>query len=530
MNAQWKNWKWVVGGLIAVSALTGCIAQNNPSGEEDGQVEDQGETAYITEEIASMGDVLMASALLKAGADSARGGEKVVDPLHLMASCTCFVRKAEFTGVNGFERDRMDTVVLIDSSGKRMDRLHPGKAAEIRHNRHVVKSRNGVAADFHMNTIMTPKQEGAAVYGVWNGTISGSFKGAGITAGEIKDVERQFVPGRFGLPLAGSIRLVFGRFELDIVFEGDGKGTASLTNTRSGKERNKDFDLSGTADDNAIMPRDTIVVDGKPRTFLVYAPTGAAPSQGLPVVLMIHGTGQNGQIFYESSYWKEKAEAEKFLAVFPDALPYCIMGKSGPYPHSEKWNSGPDVIPCAGVTMEDDMKFIRALIDTIKSRHTVDAKRLYASGFSNGGEMTRRLWREAGDLFAAVASSAAFGYDTTAPTELIPYFLTLGNLDDLVSEGTGIPVPMPMDSTLFQNQGMAAARDLILRQMGLTGTAPVTETADKTTTFHYSSPAVPGLEFNWMNVEGLFHQYANGTNHRVRYADIFWDFFKQYSK
>jgi hypothetical protein len=249
MNARWENWKRVAGGRFAVPALTGCLTRNNPSGEEDDQVEDRDEAAYFTQEIGSMGDVLMASALVKAGADSARGSEKVVDPLHFVDSCTCFVRKAEFTGVNGFERDRMDTVVLIEA------------------------------------------------------------------------------------------------------------------------------------------------------------------------------------------------------------------------------------------------------------RHPVDAKRIYASGFSNGGEMVRRLWREDGDLFAAAASSAGFGIDTTAPTVLIPYFLTLGNLDDLVSDGTGMPVPMPMDSTLFQNAGLAAARDLILRHMGLTGTAPVTGTTAKTTTFHYSSPAVPGLEFNWMNVE-----------------------------
>jgi polyhydroxybutyrate depolymerase len=506
------------------------MVQDNPSGEQDGQVEDQGESAYFTEEIGSMGDAWMSSALLKVGANSARVGEKVVDPLHYVESCSCFVRKAEFNGANGFERDRMDTIVLIDSSGDKMDHLNPGKAAEIRHNRHVVKSRNGVAADFHMNTIMTPKWDGPDLDAVWNGTISGSFKGASITAGEIKDVKRQFDTSRFGLPLAGSIYLVFGKFELEIVFEGEGKGTASLTNTQSGKVRTKDFDL-GKAEDTVVkMQRDTIVVNGKPRTFLVHVPTSVVPAQAVPVVLMIHGSNQNGQIFYEDSFWKEKADAEKFIAVFPDALPYCIVEDSVQHQNVEKWNSGSHLTPCQGVAMEDDMKFIRTLVDTIKARHTVDAKRIYASGFSNGGEMTRKLWREAGDLFAAIASSSGFGNDTAAPSVLIPFFMSMGNKDDKISAGYGIPVPMPTDSTLFQNKAMAAARDLILRHMGLTGTAPVTKITDKTTTFHYSSPTVPGLEFNWMNVEGLYHQYANGINHRVHYANVFWDFFKRYSK
>jgi polyhydroxybutyrate depolymerase len=55
----------------------------------------------------------------------------------------------------------------------------------------------------------------------------------------------------------------------------------------------------------------------------------------------------------------------------------------------------------------DDVSFILALIDRFRAEHAVDAKQVYAFGYSNGGHMAFRLAMEAPDEIAAIAAMAA---------------------------------------------------------------------------------------------------------------------------
>ena len=55
----------------------------------------------------------------------------------------------------------------------------------------------------------------------------------------------------------------------------------------------------------------------------------------------------------------------------------------------------------------DDVSFIGALIDRFKAGYAIDAKRVYAFGYSNGGHMAFRLAMEAPDEVAAIAAVAA---------------------------------------------------------------------------------------------------------------------------
>jgi polyhydroxybutyrate depolymerase len=49
------------------------------------------------------------------------------------------------------------------------------------------------------------------------------------------------------------------------------------------------------------------------------------------------------------------------------------------------------------------------VLASLKADYKVDESRIYATGHSNGGGFTYLLWRTRGDLFAAVAPSAASG-------------------------------------------------------------------------------------------------------------------------
>ena len=53
-----------------------------------------------------------------------------------------------------------------------------------------------------------------------------------------------------------------------------------------------------------------------------------------------------------------------------------------------------------------DLKFFDAVLASIEQDYKVDAKRIYATGHSNGGSFTYLLWGTRGDVFAAVAPCA----------------------------------------------------------------------------------------------------------------------------
>lgn len=67
----------------------------------------------------------------------------------------------------------------------------------------------------------------------------------------------------------------------------------------------------------------TLFVNNETRNLVIFKPSGIPPPGGYPLVFMLHGTNQSGSQFYNISGWKEVAEREKFIVVFPTALIYC---------------------------------------------------------------------------------------------------------------------------------------------------------------------------------------------------------------
>ena len=61
----------------------------------------------------------------------------------------------------------------------------------------------------------------------------------------------------------------------------------------------------------------------------------------------------------------------------------------------------------AGDNGDRDLKFFDAVLALLKQDYNVDAKRIYATGHSNGGGFTYLLWLTRNDVFAAVAPCAA---------------------------------------------------------------------------------------------------------------------------
>jgi polyhydroxybutyrate depolymerase len=114
-------------------------------------------------------------------------------------------------------------------------------------------------------------------------------------------------------------------------------------------------------------------------------------------VILLHGYSASGSI--QDLYFGMTAVSDKrgFLYAFPDGL---IDTSSKRY-----WNAT-DACCDLGGTNVDDSTYISSLITQIQARYTVDAKRIFLVGHSNGGFMSYRMACDHSDQVAAIASLA----------------------------------------------------------------------------------------------------------------------------
>ncbi|MDB5102750.1 MAG: hypothetical protein JWP91_439 [Fibrobacteres bacterium] len=210
--------------------LAGCLTKN-----EDASYNSDGQSAYVASEVDQMGQVYdQISVDGPAAKTSSLGltitGEKVIEPFKYDSACTCFIRHATYSNIEGFERDRVDSVTLLDSSGATMDRFQKARVSKIIHKRHVVKSKNGKEADIHLAFTVDIKTDAGVRKGEWNGTMIGTYNGQEFKSGSISKVIRVWEDGRFHFPEAGTITLDRPVLSFLVEFLGDGKAKVTITN------------------------------------------------------------------------------------------------------------------------------------------------------------------------------------------------------------------------------------------------------------------------------------------------------------
>ncbi len=181
-----------------------------------------------------------------------------------------------------------------------------------------------------------------------------------------------------------------------------------------------------------VPPR--IALGADHRIAFIHVPRGYRSRAPAPLVLEFHGAGRDatGAGYLRSSPLERLSDRVGFLDVFPQGLRYT-NGNLG-------WNAyGPVLDPVA------ELPFVERLIARMRSLFCVDARRIYASGISNGANMVNYLaCRPAERLIAAVAPVAGpmYGQDDgpCAPARPIP-ILDVHSVDDPVVPYAGLPSP-----------------------------------------------------------------------------------------
>ena len=173
----------------------------------------------------------------------------------------------------------------------------------------------------------------------------------------------------------------------------------------------------------------TVDVDDRRRSYLIHVPASYNPRQPTPVVLIFHAALLNAQQMVQFCGLNEKAEAERFLAVYPNGTGWVARMLT--------WNAG----VCCGQAERnnvDDVAFTRALLDDLATVANVDAKRVYATGMSNGAMLVYRLAAELSDRIAAVAPVAGpMGLETCHPDRPVSVIHFHGDDDRFAPFGGG---------------------------------------------------------------------------------------------
>ncbi len=155
---------------------------------------------------------------------------------------------------------------------------------------------------------------------------------------------------------------------------------------------------------NSITAQETIektlIHDNETREYTIYIPASYNKTSKVPIIFNFHGG--SGDIASQIAIADMKAIADTagFIPVYPQALPDPNDGGSTNWTHKEP-------------TTVDDIYFVAAMIDTLASEYNIDVNRVYACGYSNGGEFSFELACRLNDRIAAVGVVARSMYIKT---------------------------------------------------------------------------------------------------------------------
>ncbi|HWN11143.1 MAG TPA: dienelactone hydrolase family protein [Pyrinomonadaceae bacterium] len=127
--------------------------------------------------------------------------------------------------------------------------------------------------------------------------------------------------------------------------------------------------------------KNTVESEGKKRSYYLLVPVSVTPAQPAPLIVMLHGSGRTGRVLLE--HWQKLAERDGIILAGPDSR------------SSSGW-----AIP------EDGPKFLRDLVEEIKSKHPVDPRRVYLFGHSAGAIFGLFISTLESEYFTAAAVSA----------------------------------------------------------------------------------------------------------------------------
>lgn len=267
-----------------------------------------------------------------------------------------------------------------------------------------------------------------------------------------------------------------------------------------------------------------LLVDGRQRSYRLHLPPGYRQGARAPLILAFHGRGGDGAWMEHLTGLSRLSDTAGFDVAYPDGL-----DKSWHY------GSGPD-----------DVAFVDALLAHLRRTLSVDDRRIYATGISDGGFFSQYLACRRPGALAAIAPVAASLTDgiaaLCAATPPLPVAAVFGTADPIVpwaGKRTGLPLLNFLsapDSVAFwaRHDGCAAVPSVQL----LPDRDPADGTRVRQDTYRGCRP---GTEVVFYAVLGGGHTWPGGaqflpagivgrTSRDVDASQRIWDFFAQHPR
>jgi polyhydroxybutyrate depolymerase len=262
------------------------------------------------------------------------------------------------------------------------------------------------------------------------------------------------------------------------------------------------------------------------RPYRIHVPESYDPKKPMPVVVVLHGAMMQAQVMEWFCGLSKTADESGFIAVYPTGTGLLPTWNAGVFPG--KLNG----------ERADDVKFIGKVLDDLATVLTIDRKRVYAAGVSNGAMMAYRLAVEMPERIAAIAAvGGVMCLEKPEPKTPVPILHFHGTKDGLVPFGGtkngGGPYPFPsvdecLEPWLKINEcsdkpkvtELPAKEDKlrVLRKDYRTG-------KEKAPVILY---VIEGGGHTWPGMD-RHAAFLGATTHNISANELMWEFFRQFA-
>ena len=269
---------------------------------------------------------------------------------------------------------------------------------------------------------------------------------------------------------------------------------------------------------------ESINVNGVTRSYILYVPASYVPGTPAPLLFNFHGYTSSASVQLAYGDFRPIADVEGFLLAVPQGLPLPGTGQ----PH---WNVG----GWTTASQSDDLGFTDAMIAEISTNYTVDDRRIYSTGFSNGGFFSFELACQRSHVIAAIGSVAGTvtpEQETAGctPARAVPVVQIHGTSDSTIPYANSSGYSEPVSDAVGLWRGYNGA------SVAVASTTINTDPNDGFTVdhFRYETPGGASLVEHY-RVNGGAHVWPGnpygqaGTTQDINAARVVWDFVSQFS-
>tara|TARA_B100000427_G_C15511506_1_gene596413 strand:+ start:222 stop:1145 length:924 start_codon:yes stop_codon:yes gene_type:complete len=263
------------------------------------------------------------------------------------------------------------------------------------------------------------------------------------------------------------------------------------------------------------------------RSFLIYIPHNLKENPAL--IVAIHGYTSSAKTLMDYSSINDIADREGFLVVYPQGTKDSR--------NNNFFNVGYEFHSDSNI---DDVSFIRKIVTDLKEEYKLDSKRIFATGMSNGGDMSYLLACTSSDIFSAIAPVAGVMMKDTLescnPKNGIPVFEIHGTKDSISKfygdmenkDKWGPYYDLPTTIQFWSNKlGLKEKETTLLEDKDTSDGTTITfqrywsKESDKEVWFYIVNEG----NHTWPGMKGFFGRTANQD---INTAEEIWSFFKKY--